>query len=115
MSITQRRSQILNEMQSITRMERGKLCAQSRGPGTPAFYKLQVWHEGKNATRYVPADEVPALKEALAGHQRFQELAAEFADLTITQTREATVEDAKKKPRSPATSKTNAFRKPTNS
>lgn len=115
MSITQRRSQILQQMQSITRMERGKLCTQSRGPGTPTFYKLQVWHGGKNSTRYVPADEVPALKEALAGHQRFQELAAEFADLTITQTRQDAVEDTKKKLKPSATSTTNASRKPTSS
>jgi len=93
-----RRDQILQEMQSITRMERGKLCAQSRGPGSPTFHKLQAWHAGKNATRYVPADEVPALKEALANHQRFQALAAEFADLTIAQTRQHAGEDSKKSP-----------------
>src|SRR5437868_8726795 len=115
MSITQRRTQILDEMQSINRMERGKLCTQSRGPGTPTFHKLQVWHEGKNCTRYVPADEVPALQEALTGHQRFQELAAEFAELTITQTRRQTAADSKKKRKSSARSKTNAYGKPTNS
>lgn len=115
MSITQRRTQILDEMQSINRMERGKLCTQSRGPGTPTFYKIQVWHEGKNSTRYVPADEVPALQEALAGHQRFQQLAAEFAELTITQTRRETTADSKKKPKSSATTRTTASGKPTNS
>lgn len=84
-------------MNSITRMERGKLCPLSRGPGSRTFYRLQVWHEGKNSTRYVPLDEVPALKEALAQHQRFQNLASEFAELTITMTRQATAEDSKKK------------------
>ena len=101
MSSTQRRNQILEDMNSITRMERGKLCPLSRGPGSPTFYRLQVWHQGKNSTRYVPIDEVPALKEALAQHQRFQDLAAEFADLTITMTRQTIPEDSKKKKTKP--------------
>ena len=115
MSSTNRRQEILQEMESITRMERGKLCSQSRGPGSPTFYKLQAWHQGKNLTRYVPADEVPALKEALANHQRFQELAAEFADHTIAQTRQHTRADSKKKTPSSATSKTSGSWKPTSS
>ena len=35
----------------------------------------------------MPADDVPALPQALAGHQRFQALADEFVDLTIARTR----------------------------
>jgi hypothetical protein len=88
MTTPQRRQQILEEMNSITRMERGKLCTQSHGPGAPPFYKLQCWHEGKNHTRYVPANEVEPLKQALAGHQRFQPLAEEFVDLTTAMTRQ---------------------------
>jgi hypothetical protein len=100
MTTQQRRQQILQEMNSITRMERGKLCAQRRGPGAPAFHKLQCWHQGKNHTRYVPADEVPALQEALVGHERFQQLAREFADLTIAMTRQQSVEFKKNSRRS---------------
>ena len=99
MTTQQRREQILERMNSLTRMERGKLCQQSRGPGTTPFYKLQCWHRGKNHTRYVPVDELPALQEALAGHQRFQELAAEFVELTVAQTRQAAVADGKKNSR----------------
>jgi hypothetical protein len=115
MSTTARRAQILQEMQNITRMERGKLCVQSRGPGSPTFYKLPAWHKGQNATRYVPADEVPALKEALANHQRFQDLAAEFAELTITQTRLDARADSKKKPKPWQASRTSGSAKPTSS
>jgi len=96
MTNPQRREQILQEMNTLTRMERGKLCLQSRGPGTTPFYKLQSWHQGKNHTRYVPADEVPILQQALAGHQRFQELAAEFVERTVAQTRQETAADRKK-------------------
>jgi hypothetical protein len=100
MPTQQRRQEILQEMNAITRMERGKLCAQSRGPGTPAFHKLQCWHQGRNHTRYVPAQEVAALQEALAGHERFQRLAQEFADLTIAMTHQETVECKKNSKRS---------------
>ena len=61
MTPLQRRREILQEINTITRMERGKLCTQSPGPGAAPFHKLQCWHQGKNHTRYVPADEVPAL------------------------------------------------------
>ena len=104
-----RRQQILEEINTITRMERGKLCTQSAGPGAAPFHKLQCWHQGKNQTRYVPAAEVPALQAALAAHQRFQALAEEFVELTVALTRaERTVE--LKKNRRP--SKPSATRKP---
>ena len=100
MTTPPRRQEILQAMNAITRMERGKLCTQSHGPGTPAFHKLQCWHQSKNQTRYVPAQEVAALQEALAGHERFQRLAQEFADLTIAMTRQESVECKKNSRRS---------------
>jgi len=99
MTYHQHREQILQEMNTITRMERGKLCCQSRGPAAVPFYKLQAWHQGKNHTRYVPADEVPALQQALAGHQRFAQLAEEFITLTVAQTRQEAVAERKKNSR----------------
>jgi hypothetical protein len=112
MTSLHRRQEILQEINSITRMERGKLCTQSPGPGAKAFHKLQCWHQGKNHTRYVPADEVPALQEALAGHQRFQALAQEFVELTVALTRAERASDAKKNSRK---SKPNATTKPKHS
>ena len=109
MTTTQRREQILQEMNTLTRMERGKLCLQSRGPGFQPFYKLQGWHQGRNHTRYVPASEVPALQEALAGHRRFQELAGEFVALTVARTRQESAADRKKNSRK---SRPNAIAKP---
>jgi hypothetical protein len=109
MNPEQRRQEILREINTITRMERGKLCPQSRGPGSAPFYKLQCWHQGKNQTRYVPAAELATVQEALAGHERFQRLAQEFVDLTIGQTRAATAAGSKKNSRK---SKPSAFGKP---
>jgi hypothetical protein len=96
MTFDQQREQILQQMNTLTCMERGKLCRQSRGSGTTSFFKLQCWHAGKNHTRYVPAAEVPAVQTALANHQRFQELAEQFVTLTVSQTRAATATDSKK-------------------
>jgi hypothetical protein len=109
MTTQQRRQDILQEMNTITRMERGKLCSQSRGPGSPPFHKLQCWHQGKNHTRYVPIQELPALQEALAGHHRFQQLAEEFVDLTVAMTHRETEAERKKNSRK---SKPNATAKP---
>jgi hypothetical protein len=96
MTFEQQREQLLEQMNRLTRMERGKLCRQSRGPGTTPFFKLQCWQRGKNHTRYVPADEVPALQEALANHQRFQALAEAFVTLTVTHTRQEAAADRKR-------------------
>jgi hypothetical protein len=112
MTTQQRRQAVLQEMNAITRMERGKLCTQSRGPGAPPFYKLQCWRNGKNCTRYVPQEEVPALQQALAGHQRFQQLAEEFVDLTVVLTQAQEVAERKKNSRR---SQRNATGKPRDS
>ena len=100
MTITPRRQQILQEMNTLTRMERGKLCCQAANRGARPFYKLQSWQQGKNRTRYVPAAEVPALQEALANHQRFQELAEEFVTRTVAQTHQTDTESKKNSRRS---------------
>ncbi len=109
MATPQRRQQILQEMNSITRMDRGKLCTQSPRSGARPFHKLQCWHEGKNQTRYVPADELASLQEALAGHQRFQQLAEEFVELTVAMTRQQSQAERKKNSRK---SRPNATGKP---
>jgi hypothetical protein len=104
MNPEQRRQEILREINTITRMERGKLCVQSQGPNKPPFYKLQCWREGKNQTRYVPAAEAASVQAALAGHERFQQLAEEFVELTVQQTRTADLAERKKnfKPSTPS-------------
>jgi hypothetical protein len=106
MTIPHRRQQILEQMNAITRMERGKLSIQHPSDASAPFYKLQCWHNGKNQTRYIPAAEVPALQEALAGHQRFQLLAKEFVQLTVAATRQEQEADRKKNSRRSKTSVT---------
>ncbi len=100
---------LLTEIAQIQTMERGKLSTysfQSRGPAASPYYKLQAWENGKNVTRYIRSEQVPLVEEALAGHARFQELVAAYAQLVIAQTREqlASVGVKKKPGRRPTSS-----------
>jgi hypothetical protein len=88
---------ILQHIASIQTMERGKLSVIKESASGP-FYKLQARENGKNVTRYVPRDEVPAVQEAIDGFQRFQALTEQYAQLKIQETRAAIAADSKKKP-----------------
>lgn len=87
---------ILEKIREIQRMERGKLCPMRDG----RYFNHQTWESGHNVVRYVPADQVSILQEALANYQRFLELTQEYADLIIQQTRQNQTDKLSKKPRS---------------
>jgi hypothetical protein len=87
---------ILQHIASIQTMERGKLSVIKESASGP-FYKLQARENGKNVTRYVPRDEVPAVQEAIDGYQRFQALAEQYAHSKIQETRAAMAGASKKK------------------
>ena len=92
--------QLLAQISAIQRMEKGTLSTYvppGRSPGAGPYHKLQCWVEGKNVTRHVRPEELPAIKEALAGYARFQELSGQYAQLIIQQTRHQLDVDIKKK------------------
>lgn len=102
-------------MAAIAAMERGKLSAytfKERSGASGPYHKLQQWRDGKNQTRYVSAEELPAVQEALAGYARFQQLTEQYADGIIQETREniAGLKKKKSRPRSfwPRTKKSSA-------
>jgi len=69
------KSHLLQQIATIPAMERGKLSTYSfkeRSGTTGPHHKLQQWQDGKNKTRYVPAEEVPAVEAALAGYARYR-------------------------------------------
>ena len=85
------KQQILRQIAAISAMERGKLSAYSveeRSGATGPYHKLQRWEDGKNHTRHVPAEEVPAVQAALAGYTQFQNLTAQYAEVVISETRQ---------------------------
>jgi len=88
---TSNKQQILRQITAIPAMERGKLSAYSfkeRSGHNGPYHKLQSWQDGKNHTRYVPVDELPAVQTALAGYAQYQELTRQYADLVIAETRQ---------------------------
>lgn len=86
---------LLEQIAAIPAMERGKLSPHSSG----RHQKLQCWQEGKNHTRHVTVDELPAVESALAGYAQYRRLTEEYAELVIQETRQ-NIADAKKKNRS---------------
>ena len=79
MKHTVKMKKLLERMAAIEQMERGKL---SQMPGRP-YYNLQVWRNGRNEVRYVPAQQVSETKKAIAGYQLFCKLAEKYADEVI--------------------------------
>jgi hypothetical protein len=65
-------------------MERGKLSPHSSG----RHQKLQCWQVGRNHTRHVAADELPAVDSALAGYAQYRQLTEAYAELVIQETRQ---------------------------
>lgn len=94
---------LLQQMAQIQRMERGKLCILRQGPEGP-YYNHQIWEDGKNVVRYVPADQVPVLQEAIAGYQQFQSLTEHYAQQVIEKTRAELAATSKKKSPRPKSS-----------
>ena len=86
------KARLLEEIAAIPAMERGKLSNHTAGP----YHKLQRWQDGKNHTRHVSADELPAVQIALEGYAQYQQLTERYADLVIQETRQK-IAGAKKK------------------
>ena len=87
---------LLQEIASIQTMERGKLSVIKESSTGP-FYKIQAREDGKNLTRYVPREQVPAVQEAIQGYQRFESLTEQYAQRVIAQTRQDIAAASKKK------------------
>ena len=88
--------QLLPQIAQIQHMERGKLCVMREGPAGP-YYNLQSWENGKNLNRYIPRDQLPAVRQALAGYQKFQQLTEQYAQQVIDKTRAELAASSKKK------------------
>ena len=86
------KTHLLEQIAAIPAMERGKLSPHSSG----RHQKLQSWQAGRNHTRHVAADELPAVQSALAGYAQYRQLTERYADLVIQETRQ-NIAAAKKK------------------
>jgi len=91
---------LLAQIAQIDAMELGKLseyCPPGRSKDSGPYYKLQSWQNGKNTTRHVRPEELPALRQALDGYARFQSLTDQYAQRVVAQTRARLEEGTKKK------------------
>jgi hypothetical protein len=85
------KSSLLQQIAAIATMEPGTLSPytfKERSGASGPYYKLQHWQDGKNHTRYVSAEELPAVQDAVAGYARFRQLTGQYADLVVEETRQ---------------------------
>ena len=94
---------ILQELAQIQSLDRGTLSVIRQGPTGP-YYNHQCYEEGRNVSRYVPAEQVPELQAALANYQRFQELIKHYVQLKVEETRAQRQAGSKKKTPRPTSS-----------
>jgi hypothetical protein len=90
-------TQLIEKMAQIQRMERGKLTVMREGPQGP-YYKLQVWENGRNLSRYVSRDQTASVQVAIDGYHEFEALAEQYAQTVIDRTRAELAAQSKKKP-----------------
>lgn len=101
------KTRLLEQIAAIPTMERGKLSRYVFKEGSNAagpYHKLQRWQDGKNHTRHVSADELPALQAALAGYTQYRQLTEQYAELVIQETRQKIAGAKKKKQSRPKSS-----------
>ena len=94
---------VLQNIAQVQRMERGTLSVIRQGPTGP-YYNHQCYEEGRNVSRYVPLEQVSAVKEGIDGYRRFQELAQQYVQLMVEKTRAQRTTGLKKKSRRPRSS-----------
>jgi hypothetical protein len=90
-SVQKELSALLAKMGRINRMERGSLCRMGSRP----YYNLQSWEGDRNHVRYVPVDQAARVQEAIQGYKCFMELARQYADAVIANTRRQMIKESK--------------------
>ena len=118
--LTETRAQILQEMASLDRMERGRLSEQflkGTKAGKPVlwgpYFVLQRRQGKAHVTERVPAERVPLIQSDIDNHLRFETLADRFAQATEELTRLRDGDPGSKK--NARTSKPTNSRKPRHS
>ena len=94
---------VLQQLAQIQRMDRGAVSVIRQGPQGP-YYNHQCYENGRNVSRYVPAEQVPDLQAAIGGFRRFQEFVEQYAQLVVERTRAERAAGLKKKTSLPKSS-----------
>ena len=91
---------LLANMAHIPLIIPGTLCERRGSDGKVNGWKLQRWHNGRNETRYIPAEQVEKVREGTTGYEQFMGLAQQYVEAKGQQALSAlnTPTDSKKKP-----------------
>lgn len=90
-------TEVLHQISQIKSMEPGKLCVMR--PGKEGSYYNHQYREGGRAfSRYVPRDQVEAVRRNTANYQAFQALVEQYAQGVVAATRTERMEGKKKRP-----------------
>ena len=120
-SLLQKRTSILQEMQTIDRLRRGSLSKQffKSGGGHPPkkqgpYYVLQGFFHGKKFSQRIPSEEAAQVQQQVDNYQRFQALAQDDVTLTdqVTRLEAPTGESKKNSSRRRSTTNSSAKLKP---
>lgn len=91
------RQALIDQIAAITTMQPGTLAEEWRERSDPdgagsrrlgPYYKHQLWRDGRNISRRVPATEAPQLREDIDNAKRYEQLTDELAALNIAHTLE---------------------------
>jgi hypothetical protein len=94
-SVEAARRSLLDQIAGISTMQPGSLAEEWRERPDPEgggvlrlgpYYKHQVWKDGRNVSRRVPAGEAALLREDIDNAARFDRLTGELARLNIEHT-----------------------------
>ena len=107
---------LLEQILQIQHMEHGSLCVIGQGPNGP-YLNLNSWENHHNCSRYIAQEKVPAVRQAIEGYRKYQQLTQEYARQVIDKTRAQLAIGIKKKPRrrKPSRPKSSKPRKPNSS
>lgn len=94
---------LLNDIARIQRLDRGTVSIIRQGPQGP-YHNHQCYENGRNVSRYVPPEQVPALKAAIDGYHQVQEMMAQYVQIMVAKTRAEREAGFKKKTRHPKSS-----------
>jgi len=83
MKTSAKAQRLLARIAQLQDMERGTVCRMSGRN----HYNHQTWAEGRNLVRYVAREDVPDLRQAIAGFARFTQLTRQYAEEIIRRSR----------------------------
>ena len=88
----------------LERLARGRLACTNRSKSGVPFYCLQYTKDGRHVTRYVPAAQVEAYREATENYRAFMDAVNAHVDALTEKTAKAIrkeAEDARRKTKAP--------------